>query len=206
VKRIVANFDSDPANEMAVLIIYSTGICTMCVNRTVFGILDRQNGKVTLSWRSEEGFDNGGADIRASKIVKAGRFSELTCVFDTHPLGDSYQRMKIIRWTGKQFNKIWSHDLEGYGTGARGGEPHDYLARVEFAEEKKAKRIRVTSLYTTRPYEGEQRYQYKHEEVFVWSETAHVYEPVQQGQVSYYQGHSCESNRKMTPEEIRYCN
>jgi len=210
VKRVVANFDNDPENEMAVLIHYSTGMCTFCIGTVIFAILDKQKGEVRIAWRTEkqEAFNtHGSANISAMKLIKNDKFFELAFTYDSSPIetGSSYKKMQIIRWNGKRFAEIWSYDLEGYDGGNRGGIPHDYLAKVDFLDDQKAKRIKVASLYTTRPHREEQRVQYKLDEEFAWNEKTQMYQPVKQYEVKYEKGETCVSYRKHAPKDESQC-
>ena len=47
---------------MAILIRYSTGMCTLCSAPVLFAILDQQSGKPTVAWRTKEAeaFENAG--------------------------------------------------------------------------------------------------------------------------------------------------
>ncbi len=211
VKRMVANFDNDPENEMAIIIHYSTGMCTFCVGNVIFAILDRQKEKVKIAWRSEEGeafTTHGTANISTMKLMKKDRFFQLACAYDSSPIetGTSYKKMKIIRWDGKRFAEIWSYDLEGYDSGQRGGIPHDFLASVDFVDDKSVyKRIKVSALYATRPHLEEQRIQYSLNEEFAWSEEVQRYQSVKQQEVRYEKGETCVSYRKNAPKEEKNC-
>ena len=209
VKRVVANFDNDPDDEMAVLIDYSTGMCNSCIGNVIFAILDRQAGKVRIAWRTEKGeaFGKQVANISTMKIITKDRFVELACTYDSSSIGTgrSYKKMKIVRWDGKRFAEIWSYDLEGYD-GGNHGTPHDYLANVEFIDDQKgAKRIKVASLYTTRFHREEQRMQYNLTEEFAWSEKAQMYQSIKQQEVRYENGQTCVSYSKGAAKEESNC-
>jgi len=210
VKRLVANFDNDPENEMAVVVSYSTGMCTFCIGTVILGILDKQKGKVRIAWRTEEqeAFETlDQAGISTMKLIKKGKFFELACTYDTSPIetGTSYKKMKIIRWDAKRFAEIWSYDLEGYDGGNRGGIPHDYLAKAEFIDDQKAKRIKVASLYTTRPADAEERVQSTLKEEFAWSEKAQVYQSVKRTEVKYKKGETCVSRIGYGRKDEKHC-
>jgi hypothetical protein len=198
IKRLVANFDNDPEEELAVLIHYSTGMCTFCSDQAMFAILDKDNEKVRVAWKNEDAFFGEETELSTIKLVLADKFFELRCDYDAGPggRGTIYSKMEIIRWDGQKFATIWSYDLEGYGTGSRGVMPHDYLARVDFIEAKGAKRIRATSLLATQPNPDEVRQHFKLYEEFAWNEKAQVYQPVKAQEVSYEQGKTCVASKK----------
>jgi len=177
VKRVIANFDNDPEEEMAVLIVYSTGMCTSCVDNVIFAILDKQNGKVRIAWRSERGFAGDGTDISKVKLIKKDKFFELSCTYDTTPgITGSAKEIKIIRWDGKKFSTIWGYELERHFSGTHESLPHDYSAKVDFVDAKKAKRIKVSATFT---YQGGSEKvvwkEYKLNEEFVWREKDQEY-------------------------------
>lgn len=192
VKRVVANLDTDPTDEMAVLLVYSTGMCTFCVDNAIFAILGRQDGKVKVRWRTEEieAFDNDGtADISTMKLIQTDKFFEVAVTYNGTPGGvSSSKKMKIIRWDGKRFSAIWSYELESQDTGGHEGTPHDYLARIDFLDDKKGfKRIKVTSMYATRG-RAEEPTQYVLYEEFAWSEKDQRYWSISQHEVRYEKG------------------
>jgi hypothetical protein len=176
IKKIVANFDEDPEPEMAILIQYSTGMCTFCVGPVVFAILDQQSGRPTVAWKTESGeaFENAGeTDISTLNLIANDKYHQLAIVFDRAPVetGSSHKKTRIIRWDGMKFNEIWQHDLVSRNGGNRGGVPHDYVANVEFIDDGKgSKIIKVVSLYATRPTREEERTQRALDEEFAWSE------------------------------------
>jgi hypothetical protein len=200
IKRLVANFDNDPEEELAVLIDYSTGMCTLCNGQAMFAILDKDNEKVRVAWKKEEGlsFFGDGTEISTVKLIHTDKFFELECIYDSTPSGTGtlYSEIEIIRWNGQKFTSIWKHDLEGYGTGARGVVPHDYLARVDFIDARGAKRIKATSLLVTRPDSNEVRQHFKLEEDFVWNEKAQVYQTAKQYELSYEVGKTCVASKE----------
>jgi hypothetical protein len=199
-KRVVANFDNDPHEELAVVVYVYTGLCTFCNSQAVFAILHKDDEKIRVAWRSEEGrrFFGEETEISTMKLIQADKFFELRCTYDKSPVetGNVYRKTEIIRWNGQKFATIWSYDLEGYGSGGRGSMPHDYLARVDFIDDKAAKRIKATSLLTTRPNPYEVRQHFKLEEEFAWNEKTQTYEPVKQYEVSYEQGRICTASKK----------
>jgi hypothetical protein len=199
-KRVVANFDNDPDEELAVVVHVYTGLCTFCNSQAVFAILHKDDEKIRVAWRSEEGsrFFDQGTEIATIKLIKMDKFFELKCIFDGSPMetGTIYREMEIIRWNGQKFTSIWSYELEGYGTGARGVMPHDYLASVDFIDAKDAKRIKATSLLTTRPNPYEVRQHFKLEEEFAWNEKVQAYQPTKQYELSYELGKTCVASKK----------
>jgi hypothetical protein len=181
-KRVVANFDNDPEDEMAVLIIYNTALLYAEYTKAVFAILDIMNEEIKIRWRTEEGeaFPNAPLDVSAIKLISKDKFLALACTYDTAHvgMGSSYQKMKVIRWNGKNFSEIWNYKLKSYDSGGRGGIPHEYSATVDFLDaDKTAKRIRVSATFTYQRNEEHLRKQYKLNEEFVWSEKEQKYLP-----------------------------
>jgi len=151
VKRVVANLDGDPEEEMAIQIVYGTGWCTSCGGQVIIAILDKQNGKVRVAWRTEEygvWERDSTTNISTVKLITKDKFLQLGLVVNTSPLGfQPHKEMRIIRWDGKKFTTIWSHDLESFSGGERSDVPHEYLAKVDFLDDNKgAKRIKVASV------------------------------------------------------------
>jgi tetratricopeptide (TPR) repeat protein len=185
VKRVVANLDDDPKDEMAVLINFSTGLCTSCGGQIIFAILDQQKGKVRIRWstKENEGYDRDGpTSISAVKLISKDKYFGLVLLFNTSPLGFNPDKtMRIIRWDGNKFAEIWAHTLQSYDSGNREGFPHDYLAKLDFVENTKegAKRIKVTSIYESGAHAPEVKKYVLHEE-FAWSEKDQRYLPVSQ--------------------------
>jgi tetratricopeptide (TPR) repeat protein len=205
IERLTANLDNDLEHEMAVAVHYTTGMCTFCASNMIFAILDRQDQKVRVAWRTEEGeaFQNYEAKFSTMKVVTQDKFLALTCIYDDTPLGTgrSYRKMKIIRWNGKKFIEIWNHDVEGYDGGNRGGIPHDYLAKVEFIDGKGAKRITVKSMYATRPNVEEKRTQVTSREEFAWNDKEQTYQPVMQSHARYEGGQECVYRKEAARDE-----
>ncbi len=185
VKRVIANFDNDPEDEMAVLIVYSTQLAYAEYTEAIFAILGIENGEIKIRWRTEEGeaFANALLDLSAIRLIDKDKFSALAYIYDSSHagMGSSYQEMKIIRWDGKKFSEIWNYPTQSYDSGGRGGTPHGYLAKVDFVDGKNAKRIKVNGMYATPPYDPELRTQ-KHflYEEFAWNDKAQRYLAVRQ--------------------------
>jgi len=209
VKRLVANFDNDPANEMAVLIRYSTGMCTFCVNNVIVAILDPQDGKINVRWRTEEieAFDNdGSADIATLKLIKKDKFFELAYIYNGTPGGvSSSKEMGIIRWDGERFSKIWQYKIESHDTGGHEAIPHDSLARVDFIDDQKeAQRIKVVAMYATPPH-AEDPTRYVLYEEFTWSEQDQRYWSVRQRERRYEKDQECVFIKEPGRRDYRRC-
>ena len=183
IKRVVANFDNDPEDELVVLIIFSTELLYAEYTKVIFAILDIGNGEIKIRWRTEEGeaFANAPLDISAIRLINEDKFFALACTYDSSHagMGSSYQKMKVIRWNGKNFSEIWSYNLRSYDSGGRGGIPHEYSATVDFLDtDKTAKRIRVGATFTYHHNNEHLRKQYKLNEEFTWNEKEQKYLPL----------------------------
>lgn len=173
IKRLIANFDNDPEDEMAVFIVYNTELNYAEYTRAIFAILDRDKEEIKIRWRTEEGEASANAPlaISAIRLINRDKFFALACTYDSSPIGrgSSYQKMKIIRWDGKKFSEIWSYNLRSYDGGNRGGIRHEYSAKVDFVDDKDAKRINVDAIFTAHGTEEQvHKKEYKLKEEFVW--------------------------------------
>lgn len=214
-KRLIANFDDDRESEMAVLLRYSDGVCDFCVDKVIVAILDGQKGKLRIPWRTKEHsvFDNGRTtDISTAKLIKKDKFFQVVLKYETRSLGsgNSYKKISIIRWNGKEFAEIWTYDIEKYDHGGQSGNPHSYVAKVDFTnDDKLAKRIRVNSIYATWPHRQEQRTQIEVDEVFAWSEKEQRYVGVRRREYKYAKGELCDSfidlEQQQKSKENRNC-
>lgn len=211
VKRVVANLDDDPEAELAVLVLYSTGLCTSCGGQAIVAILDKHNAQLGVPWSTKEGeaYDRDGTtNISTVKLIRKDPFYELAVALNTSPLSiQPHKVMHIIRWDGKKFTTIWNYDLESFSGGERSDIPHDYLAKVDFLDENKgAKRIRVTSIYVTWPHAvGKQRRQFKLKEEFAWSDTEQKYLAIQRDERKYEKGEVCVFHRQQGRDDYRDC-
>jgi hypothetical protein len=211
IKKIIANFDDDPEPEMAILVRYSTGRCTLCSGPVLFAILDQQNGKPTVAWRTKEGeaFENTGeTDISTVNLIAKDRYEQLAIVFDRSPFetGSSYKKTRLIRWDGMKFSEIWRHDLVSRDGGNRGGVPHYYVANLEFVDDGNGnKGINVVGLYATWPTREEERTQRALEEQFVWSELDRRFILVTKREQLHEKGKNCYSVTEPGREDIIQC-
>ena len=184
IKRVVANLDDDPEDELALLINYSTGMCTFCSDQVLFGILDKQKEGTKIAWQSD-GFRRE-SYISFLKLFKKDKFLEIAVTLGTRPLGtgSSAKQTSILRWTGKAFVEIWSYTLSSYDQGNRGGIPHGFTAKLDFRDDKTGvKRIRVIGKYSS-PHYAEEQTQYALYEEFSWNEQAQKYLSVKQIKVA----------------------
>lgn len=209
VKRLVANFDNDSQDEMAVLVRYSTGMCTFCVNNVVIAVLGQQKGKAKIAWRTvdDDAFDNdGSANISTIKLIKTDKFFALAYIYHRTPGGvSSSKEMNIMRWDGEKFSKIWKYELESRDTGGHEAVPHDSLARVDFLDDEKGfKRIKVVAIYATRPY-AEEWIQYVLYEEFAWSEKDQRYWSISEHEVRYENSQECISIKQEGRKDYKQC-
>jgi hypothetical protein len=206
VKRLIANFDNDTENEMAILLRYSDGLCNYCVNQLIAAILDDHKGKLRIPWKTKENsaFDNGRtSDIWASSLIKKDKFSQLVLKY-TGPScsGCSHKWMTIVRWNGNEFTEIWTHDVEKYDHGGHSENPHQYVANVDFTrDDNPARRIRVSSIYVTFPHALEQRRQITVSEVFAWSDKEQRYIAVSRREGRYEKGEWCDSSTHLEQQQ-----
>jgi hypothetical protein len=211
IKKIVTNFDDDPEPEMAILIRYSTGMCTLCSGPVLFAILDQHSGKPTIVWRTKEAeaFENAGeTDISTLNLIAKDRYEQLAIVFDRSPFetGSSYKKTRFIRWDGMKFSEIWRHDLVSRDGGTREEIPHDYVANLEFVDDETGnKRINVVSLYATWPTREEERTQRALEEEFAWSEVDKTFILVRKREQVYEKGKSCYSATEPGRKDVSQC-
>ena len=190
IKRLIANFDNDSENEMAVSVVYSTGMCTSCVDNVKFAILDKQGKKIKIQWTNEGlAFDDvyednqikSESNISTIKLIKKDNFFELLCIYNSVPVGTggSYKQISIVRWNGTKFTEIWHHEIQSSDTGGRGGIPHSSISKFNFIDDKtEYKKIKVTATYTYfvqsyKPHLKDKYYSF--EEEFIWSEKEQRY-------------------------------
>jgi len=182
IKKIIANFDDDPEDEMAVLIIFNRELPYAEYIRAIFAILDMEKGEIKIRWTTEA-VANAPVDISAIRLINKDKFFALAYTYDrSHAAsGSSYQKMEIIRWDGKRFAEIWSYNLRSYDGGNRGGIRHEYSARVDFVDNRDAKGIKVDAIFTAHGTEEEvHKKDYKLKEEFVWKEKEQRYARVRE--------------------------
>jgi len=206
VKRLIANFDNDNESEMAILLRYSRGECNYCVDNLIVAILDEERGNLRSAWttKGQALFDEDGtADIWAARLIQKDDFSQLVLKYGGLACsGCSHKWMTIVRWNGKEFREIWSHDIEKYDHGGHDEHAHRYVANVDFArDDKPGKRISVNSIYVTSPRRLEQRTQIEVDEVFAWSEKEQRYVAVRRREYKYEKGELCGSSMDLERQQ-----
>lgn len=209
VKRLIANFDNETENEMAIQLIYSDGLCNSCAGQVIFAILGKRGGEIKILWKNKHlAFDEDGTtDIWATRLIRKDNFPQLVLKYSGLACsGCSHKWVTIVRWNGKEFTEIWSHEIEKYDHGGHTENAHRYVANVDFTRnDRPAKEIRVNSIYVTFPTAVEQRTQTAVTEEFAWSEKEQRYLVMRKREYKYEKGEACDFSWEQGRKDYRQC-